>query len=189
MKLAHLMVVPFLLAVPALPADDEVDHREVPGSIFEIRTRDSEVVESPVIPGTKIHWHSLVSFKVLRRETSASVQLAGRVVSNNSGIASERLPIFFGSDLHRPKFADLTDLAGQFRFTVWLNEARPSAKLRASALEKGKVYLDGISDPDGSLVSGLTRAYSLVEIMTHQRPQIGPRAPDGAARPRIPVSP
>lgn len=181
MQPAHLMVLPFLLAAPALFAGDEVDHHAVPGELFEFRTVDSKTVESPVAPGTKIHWHSLVRFKILRRETSAAVQLAGRVISNNSGIASERLPIFFSSDLHRPRLADLTDEAGQFRFTVWLSEDRPPADLRASALEKGKIYLDGIFETNGSPVAGLTRAYSLAEIMVHQRPR---RSRPKPARPR-----
>jgi len=170
MKLAYQIVLPFLLAAPPLSADDEVDPHEVPGSVLEIRMTDSEVVETPVLPGTKIHWHSLVSFKVLRGEASASIQLAGKVVSNNAGFPSEGLPIFFGSDLHRPKLADSTDKAGQFRFTVWLNEDRPSANLRASALEKGKIYLDGLQDSSRLLASGLTRAYSLEEIKAYQRP-------------------
>ena len=171
MKLAPLIGCSFFFAASALSAGDEVDHRDVPGLVYEISTMDSKLVESPVTPGTKIHWHSLVSFKVLRRETSALIQLAGKVVSNNAGIPSEGLPIFFGSDLHRPRLADTTDVAGQFRFTVWLNEDRPSASLRASALEKGKIYLDGLPDSNGSLVKGLTRAYSLEELMAHQLPQ------------------
>ncbi len=170
MKRAHLFVFPFFLAAPALSASDEVDHHDVPGLVVEISTVDSKIVESPVILGTKIHWHSLVTFKVMERETSASIQLAGKVVSNNAGIPSEGLPIFFGSDLHRPKLADVTDKAGRFRLTVWLNEDRLSANLRASALEKGKIYLDGILDSNGLLVKGLTRAYSLKEIMAHQLP-------------------
>ena len=170
MKPAHLIVLPLVLAAPALSAGDEVDHHEVPGLLFEFRTVDSKTVESPVAPGMKIHWHSLVRFKVLRRETSASALLFGSVVSNNSGIPSEGLPIFFSSDLHRPRLADQTDEAGQFRFTVWLSEDRPSADLRASALEKGKIYLDGLAGTNGSPVGGLTRAYSLEEIMAHQRP-------------------
>lgn len=169
MKPAQLMVLPFFLAAPALSAGDEVDHREVPGLLFEFKTVDSKTVESPVAPGTKIHWHSLVRFKILRRETSASVVLAGRVISNNSGLPSEHLPIFFSSDLHPPRLADQTDEAGQFLFTVWLSEDRPD--LRASALEKGKIYLDGLPGTNGSPVGGLTRAYSLEEIMAHQRPR------------------
>lgn len=162
---AHLIVLPFFLGTLALSADDEVDHRDIPGLVLEISTVESKIVESPVNPGT-LHWHSLVSFKVKPKKKSASsYQLSGKVVSNNTGLPSEGLPIYFGSDLHRPRLATSTDMAGQFRFKIWLKEDHPSADLRTSALEKGKIYLDGESDPNGSLASGLTRAYSLEEII------------------------
>lgn len=170
----RLIALPFFLGSLALFAGDEVDHREVPGSVLEIRTIDSKRVETPVIPGT-LHWHSLVSFQVAPKRKSASVyQLRGSVVSNNTGAPSEGVPIYFGSDLHHPRLAGSTDRAGNFRFTVRRTESDQSAGLRASALENGKIYLDGESDRNGTLASGLTRAYSLEEIMAHQQASLLP---------------
>ena len=106
-----------------------------------------------------------------------SVILAGKVVNNNSGTVEEFVPIFFGSTLHHPRLAALTNVNGEFRFRVWLvdkptgkppalaaRETAVTTRLQALMIREGILYLEGKFDKDGEMASGYTHIHSLREV-------------------------
>ncbi len=126
----------------------------------------------------------ICNFSVTPGQSSPpSVILAGKVVSDNSGGAEEFVSVFFGSTLHLPRLAALTNVAGEFRFRVWLldkpydkrieeqnrkllsgsgyTQWSMYSKLMALSLREATVYLGGKFDANAEMVSSYTHIYPL----------------------------
>lgn len=123
----------------------------------------------------------ICNFSVTPGQSSPpSVILTGKVVGNNSGGSREFVPIFFGSTLHPPRLAALTNAAGDFRFRVWLCE-KPDEEiirriqaanfsdstnwLQAASVNTAVLYLGGQFNEKAAMLSSYTHVHSLGEFL------------------------
>lgn len=192
----HLAIVitMFGLSVPGKP---DTLNPNISGIAADVRignTVEVTRVDEPVF-GT-----ALCNFAVKEASsTPPSVILSGRVVSNNSGGAQERVPLFFGSTLHHPRLAALTNVDGEFRFRVWLRD-RPVERLslkpteviigprmkksasrlqhwptrdilQTTTLREATLYLEGDFNKDAEMVSSFTHVYSLRQFLEQSAKQ------------------
>lgn len=100
--------------------------------------------------------------------SSPSLILAGKVVSNNTGFPQEFVPIFFGSTLHLPRLAALTNANGEFSFRVWVSkpDGQPlSHRLAAADISDSTLYLGGEFNEKAEMVSSKTHIHSLGEFL------------------------
>ncbi len=169
------MLLPLILATSSLSAVDEVHPNEVPGTVVEVRRADSEL-EVIRIPEDFVHWESLTKFSTTKLGDSKSIyEITGQVVSNNSGIPEERIPIYFGSDLHPPRLVDLTHEDGRFSFQVSIQEESQSQGVQAGSLDKGEIYLVDRGLREEGLPKAMARTYSVGDILAYQKARGKPK--------------
>ena len=110
--------------------------------------------------------HVVQDLTVTAGESSpASFILAGRVLSNNSGGAIEFSPVFFGSTLHLPRLAALTNSRGEFSFRVWIHAQAQHSRLEATDIRQATIYLDGLFNDKADMVSSQAHLYPLALLM------------------------
>lgn len=94
--------------------------------------------------------------------------LAGKVVDNNAGAPCEFVPVFFGSTLHLPCLAALTNVKGEFCFRVWASE-KPDGKifsrLQVASDNEAIFYLGGRFNERAEMLSSITHIHSLAVFL------------------------
>ncbi|MBV9863930.1 MAG: hypothetical protein JO316_01120 [Abitibacteriaceae bacterium] len=106
-----------------------------------------------------------------------SVILAGIVVDNNAGMRQEFVPIFFGSTLHHPLLAALTNVAGEFRFRVCLSNEpyyeryNGSGRLQAIDMNHAALYLGGQFNGKAEMLSSDSYIYLPGEFLKQSAKQ------------------
>ena len=171
MNVRHIFLIGLLMICDSTHADESRDATKVPSTVAWVKTKKSVEVQ-PTNNEKIVHWQCLISFSVTPGKTNPeSFILTGRVVSNNTGGAWERLPIFFGSPLHSPKLAALSDADGRFSFRVYLKQDHRDTEFQTPTLAEGAVYLGGSFDDQLELTHGLCRIYSLADLQKPENKQ------------------
>jgi hypothetical protein len=178
---SHLAIVAVVLALTlsARPSELKSNISSITANIKIGKTIEVMRLDEPVFRNV------ICNFTITQKQsTPPSVILAGKVVDNNAGIAVEFVPIFFGSTLHHPRLAALTNVDGEFRFRVWLldkratqtnldkrNEKLPfrsttsAIRLQAIDISESTLYLEGKFDKDAEMLSSYTHIHSLREFL------------------------
>ena len=109
----------------------------------------------------------------LDRNSPRCVALSGRVKSRNNNSFSQQIPLFFGSDLHGPRLAAVTDSHGNFSFNVTIKEDNRDGYLMCSNITNSAIYLGDFNiyqentfDGARNLTSGLVRKYALEGLLS-----------------------
>ena len=166
-----LSLLATLVASPSL-ADDTVNPDKIPGERVLIEaTKSVQVLKNAK---EALFRDLLVRFSVTPSDSlPPSVIVAGKVISNNAGTEQELVAIFFGSPLHQPCLAGLTNADGEFRFRVWLKGDRRDLRLQTPTLDDGVLYvglrLGGFEDESILLRRTSAYMYSFRELLVASR--------------------
>ncbi|MEM6883953.1 MAG: hypothetical protein AAF571_02905 [Verrucomicrobiota bacterium] len=67
--------------------------------------------------------------------------VSGRVVSGNTGAALERIAVYIGSEETEPRLAALTNIDGEFKFSLRIHEEQSAWGIRVAEDLSGYLYL------------------------------------------------
>jgi hypothetical protein len=136
-------------------ADDAVDHQKVSGTAVIL---ERNITVKPRKDPVYVEGRSLLAqFSVTPSAGSSppSFIVAGRVVDDSGGMARGMVSIFFGSPLHPPRLAGLTDVDGKFRFRISLKGDQRESRLQTPTLDEGVLYLGSTIGEFGGGIGGL----------------------------------
>jgi hypothetical protein len=150
MKLTSVLLAA-LWMTPSV-AEDEFEYAKVSGTPVFIQ-RGMSVTPSK---GTKppASRNVLVRFSATPSVGSSppSYIVAGKITDNKEGKAQEMVTIFFGSPLHPPRLAGLTNVDGEFRFRMWIKEGERIQMLETPTLDDGVLYSGASIGGSGGLM-------------------------------------
>jgi len=176
MKIGKYLLVGLFLLDVTLAFSGEI--RVFPINAYStvlLATNTGKSVELVVPAKQEIHWHILanLSMEPRDRDEPRRVTLSGQVKSINNNSFSEQIPLFFGSDLHGPRLAAITDSRGSFSFNVTIKEDTREGYLECSSITNGAIYIGNFNiyrsdtfDGGRNLTSGLTRKYALEGLLS-----------------------
>lgn len=165
-NLMRYLIVLFVLVTTVQGAhSDDLGHRPTGirsyvkiGKVLEVTSLKERVIGNVI-----------VDFSVTPdANPMSSFILTGKVVNTNSGTGMEFIPIFYGSKLHLPRMAALTNVDGEFRFRVQVVEKPDGGVgrwLYTADINESAVYLDGKFNEKARMVSSETNVYSLADFL------------------------
>lgn len=148
------------------------------GEVFFAFATNNSVSYTPP-QKNETHWFVLSGFSIQKRDADSprKFTFSGVIKDKNAWAFAQQIPIFFGSDLHSPRLAAVTDSRGSFSFNVLIKEDSRSGELQCSAITNGAIFIASANifmvdafDRKRFLTADLVRKYSLVELISPSKP-------------------
>jgi hypothetical protein len=171
MKTLFKCLVVYLAAIAFLMASDDlldsaggeaVVIKRIDGGITTELGR--EMLGGAVIPR--------ISFTFSPNSSPRSCIVAGKVVSDNTGTGLERVLIRIGEESKAPVVAAMTNVDGEFKFRLWIDEDDYRHELETKEPFAAFLYVGGhVTDLDQTsplaTFGAFVRRYKLAELQAH----------------------